>query len=307
MPPKAFISYAWESDEVRSWVRDLATRFRGDGVDVTLDQWHLAPGDQLPQFMEDAVRTNDFVLIVCTPTYRAKSDSRQGGVGYEGDIMTSEVMAERRHRKFIPVLRLGEWAESAPSWLRGKVFVDVRDGAYERGYADLLATILGKRQQAPPVVARRPSGGSQRTDAQARVEADEPIRIVGVIVDEVTQPTLDGSPGSGLYRVPFRLSRTPSVEWSRLFVEAWNYPPRFTSMHRPGIARVVGDKVLLDGTTMDEVRNYHRDTLVLAVEQANANLLRLEERRRLEEEQAQRKREEHEAQVQKMASEINFE
>lgn len=307
MPPKAFISYAWESDEVQSWVRNLATRLRGDGVDVTLDQWHLAPGDQLPQFMEEAVRTNDFVLIACTPTYRAKSDARKGGVGYEGDIMTAEVMADRRHRKFIPMLRLGEWNDSAPSWLRGKYFVDMRHGASETGYADLLATILGTRQQAPPVVVRSQSAGSQRAVSPTPTEADLPMRIVGVVVDEVTQPTLDGSPGSELYKVPFRLSRTPSVEWSRLFVEAWNHPPRWTSMHRPGIARVVGDKVLLDGTTMDEVRSYHRDTLVLAVGEANAGLLRLEERRRLEEVQAQRKRDEHEAQVQKLASDITFE
>jgi hypothetical protein len=256
--------------------------------------------------MEEAVRTNDFVLIVCTPTYKAKSDSRQGGVGYEGDIMTAEVMADRQHRKFIPLLRIGEWAESAPSWLRGKYFVDMRSGAAETGYSDLLATILGTRQQAPPVVVQKRPDGSQRTAPSQPANADEPMRIVGVIVDEVTQPTLDGSPGSGLYRVPFRLSRAPSVEWSRLFVEAWNRPPRWTSMHRPGIARVVGDKVLLDGTTMDEVRRYHRDTLVLAVEQANAGLRRLEERRKLAQEQEQRKREEHEAQVQKLANEITF-
>lgn len=306
MPPKAFISYAWESDELRAWVRDLATRFRGDGVDVTLDQWHLAPGDQLPQFMEDAVRTNDFVLIVCTPIYRAKSDARQGGVGYEGDIMTAEVMADRQNRKFIPVLVAGEWLESAPSWLRGKVFVDVRGDAFERGYADLLTTLHGNRQKPPPVVARRQSSGPKHVDVPPPPAEDEPMRIVGIILDEVTQPRLDGSPGSGLYRVPFRLSRAASHEWASLFVDAWNRPPRFTSMHRPGIARVVGDKVVLDGTTMDEVRKYHRDTLVLAVEQANKSLQRLEDRRRAEEEQAKRKREEHEAQVKRLASDINF-
>src|SRR5690606_26999864 len=137
--------------------------------------------------------------------------------------------------------------------LRGKFFVDMRQDAVETGYADLLATILGRRQQAPPVGVGRQSSGGQQIVSRPPIDPDEPIRIVGVIVDEVTEPTLDGSPGSGLYRVPFRLSRTPSVEWSRLFVETWNHPPRWTSMHRPGIARVVGDKVILDGTTMDEV------------------------------------------------------
>ena len=40
-------------------------------------------------------------------------------------------------------------------------------------------------------------------------------------------------------------------------------------MHRPGIAIVVADKVILDGTTIEEVKNYHRETLLLCVTEAN--------------------------------------
>jgi hypothetical protein len=35
-------------------------------------------------------------------------------------------------------------------------------------------------------------------------------------------------------------------------------------MHRPGIAILTGDKVYLNGTTVEEVQKYHRDTLKLA-------------------------------------------
>ena len=70
--------------------------------------------------MEKEIAKNDYVLIVCTPNYRLKSDERLGGVGYEGDIMTAEVLTKGNHRKFIPVLALGTWVESAPSWLKGK-------------------------------------------------------------------------------------------------------------------------------------------------------------------------------------------
>lgn len=116
----AFMSYSWDDEGHKVWVRDLATRVRGCGIDLKLDQWHLVPGDQLPQFMESAVRESDFVLIVCTPRYKLRSDQRTGGVGYEGDIMTAEVMTTRNQRKFIPILRRGKWAEAAPSWLAGK-------------------------------------------------------------------------------------------------------------------------------------------------------------------------------------------
>src|SRR5713101_3784811 len=100
--PTAFVSYSWDSDEHRDWVLEFATRLRGDGVETVLDQWHLVPGDQLPAFMEKAVRESDYVLIVCTPRYRGRSERRVGGVGYEGDIITGQVLATRNQRKFSP-------------------------------------------------------------------------------------------------------------------------------------------------------------------------------------------------------------
>ena len=99
--------------------------------------------------------------------------------------------------------------------------------------------------------------------------SDEPITVEGIIVEDVTEPRNDGTPGSALYAVPFRLSDTPTTAWARLFVDSWNLPPRFTSMHRPGIARVEGDRIILDGTTIEEVERYHFDTLKLAVAEAN--------------------------------------
>ena len=118
--PKAFVAYSWDDDRHKRWVANLATKLRDDGVETILDQWHTVPGDQLPEFMEREIRENDYVLIICTPDYRLKSDARKGGVGYEGDIMTAEVHTQRNHRKFIPVLARGSWEDASPSWLKGK-------------------------------------------------------------------------------------------------------------------------------------------------------------------------------------------
>jgi hypothetical protein len=148
----AFVSYSWDSDEHRNWVLALATRLRGDGVETVLDQWHLVPGDQLPAFMEKAVRESDYVLIVCTPRYKDRSERRIGGVGYEGDIITGEVLTTRNERKFIPILRTGDWVKAAPTWLSGKYHIDLRSEPYgERQYEDLLTTLLGTRPAAPPI------------------------------------------------------------------------------------------------------------------------------------------------------------
>lgn len=150
-PPKVFISYAWE-DDLKTWVLDFATRLRSDGINAILDQWETVPGDQLTQFMEKSVRESDYVVFVCTPTYKRKSDRRRGGVGYEGSIITGEVFQKNNHRKFIPVLRKGKWVSAAPSWATSKLFIDFRGEPYsEASYQHLLDTLVGKSPTAPPL------------------------------------------------------------------------------------------------------------------------------------------------------------
>ncbi len=96
--PRAFMSYSWDEESHKAWVKSLSARLRGNGVDLTLDRWAVEPGDQLPRFMETSVRENDFVVIICTPNYKWRSDNRHGGAGYEGDIMTGEVFAGKDQR-----------------------------------------------------------------------------------------------------------------------------------------------------------------------------------------------------------------
>jgi hypothetical protein len=158
-PAKVFISYSWDDDDHREWVRKFAIRLREDGIETILDRWHAVPGEQIPEFMERAVRESDFVLCICTPKYKDKSDQRGGGVGYEGDVMTGEVFINRNQRKFIPILCKGEWKHSAPSWLGGKYFIDLSSDPYsEKNYNDLLATLRGEREEAPPL------GGGEKKD-----------------------------------------------------------------------------------------------------------------------------------------------
>jgi hypothetical protein len=171
--PKAFISYSWDDDAHKEWVKQLATRLRADGVDVTLDRWHAAPGDQIPAFMERAVRENDFVIAVCTPRFQERSDGRGGGVGYEGDIMTAYAFTGGDKRKFIPVLRRGSWIEAAPTWLLGRAKIDLSGDPYsDSEYEELLRTLHGAREEAPPIGHRPNFGdkkGSQASPAPAPV------------------------------------------------------------------------------------------------------------------------------------------
>ena len=311
--PKISVSYAWEDEAHMQWVGEFAARLRGDGIDVSLDQWMVGLGKALPEFMEKLVRENERVLVICTPTYKAKSDGRIGGVGYEGDLMTGEILAHSKREKFIPVLRAGDWTESIPSWLSGKSGVDLRGEEYsESEYHKLVNELHGHTPQAPPLgpaPARRMTGGGHRTRAVPAPQPQEtsgPIKIIGVVEEEVTSPRNDGTRGSALYSVPFRLSRRPSNYWAERFVENWNHPPQFTTVHRPGIARVHDDRIILDGTTMDEVERYHARTLKLALEKTNEEATAEEERERLLAEQQRKREQDHRNSVGELSKRLKF-
>jgi hypothetical protein len=122
-----------------------------------------------------------------------------------------------------------------------------------------------------------------------------------VIIEEITEPRNDGTPGSALYSIPFALSSTPPSEWARLFAQNWDHPPRFTTMHRPGIATIQGATVVLDGTTIEEVERYHRDTLQSAIAETNRQYR--EGRSRGGEQSARKK---HRIRVEEVSKRIKF-
>lgn len=303
--PKVFISYSWEDESHKLWVKELADKLLADGIDATVDQYDLSLGDRLPQFMGQSISGADYVLIICTPTYKEKSDARKGGVGYEGHIISAELLSCGNERKFIPVIRKGTIAQSLPKCLSGKLGLDLTEGShYETGYRDLVTTIYGAQRKPP--LGNIPSRVNTNIVKSVSVNEDEPIKILGIIADEVTVPKMDGTRGSALYKIPFRLSKTPSRLWAQLFLATWQSPPTWSTMHRFGIASVYGDKVILDGTTIEEVRDYHRDTLLLCVEEANkkeAAILQ-EEKERQSREKA--RKDQHYHNVNSVIGEIKF-
>lgn len=305
--PKAFISYAWESDELKQWVKHLATILREKGIDAKIDQWEVVPGDQIPHFMENSVRDNDYVLIICSPTYKTKSEKRLGGVGYEGDIIAAEILQKSNHRKFIPILYVGTVLTSIPSGLQGKYYIDLSNQYhFDKNFEDLLATLLNKRESAPPLGSMLVNGPAPAADTDTENKEDEPIRIKGILADEVSLPLNDGSKGSALYKIPFELNKTPTYEWVQAFIHAWNRPPEFTMRHRPGIASVTGDKIILDGTTIEEVEQVHKKTLKLALEVANTTYKEIQASKRQSEDKTRMQADAHKKNIEDKSRQINF-
>jgi hypothetical protein len=80
----------------------------------------------------------------------------------------------------------------------------------------------------------------------------------------------------------------------------------FTNIHRPGIASVQDDKVILNGTTVEEVKRYHRATLIQAVQEANQRFQEFEARRRAHEQRERERIEAHKKSAADAANRLKF-
>jgi len=181
--PTAFLSYSWDSKLHKKWVRELAERLSADGVKPILDQWELEPGSDLPLFMEQSIQNSDFVLIVCTPRYKERSDKRKGGVGFEESILTSQNLFGIAPGKFVPILRAEDPAAAKPPWLLGKVHVDLRGDPYQQEEYDILLDKIHRTGPKPPPVKPRrphtPPTGQPRLTREADTRASVPTPAHG--------------------------------------------------------------------------------------------------------------------------------
>lgn len=134
---KVFISSSWDNPEQARQVSRLAESLRNSGVDTLFDQQDIKPGDSLPEFMEKAIRSSDFVLVVVTSRYAQKLKEREGGVGYESTILEGEVL-----RKTIPIILHSEDVKYMPEALRGKVYINLsKESESDESLKQLIATL----------------------------------------------------------------------------------------------------------------------------------------------------------------------
>jgi hypothetical protein len=156
-PPKCFISYSWDSECHRAWVRKLAEGLRAYHVDAILDQWGVQPGTDLAHFMESAGRT-DFVIVVCTPDYARKANEGEASVGYEKRIITAKLRKlHPEDRAIIPVLRTGG-TNAIPTFLTDLAFVDfTSDSEFDKRLQELARAIFRKPECVPPPLGPMPT------------------------------------------------------------------------------------------------------------------------------------------------------
>lgn len=159
--PSVFVSYAWTNASHQAWVVDLATRLRGDGVNVILDVWELKPGHDKYKFMERTVAdpSVEKVLLICNESYSAKANERSGGVGDETQIISPELYASTTNEKFIPVIaeRDADGEPHLPAYLKARIYVDLSsEQVYFEGYEKLLRLLHGAPAFPKPALGEKP-------------------------------------------------------------------------------------------------------------------------------------------------------
>src|SRR5665213_1107290 len=161
MTPRAFISYSHDSPEHKSWVLKLGSDLRAIGVDVVLDQWDLAPGQDVSLFMQRGISEADRVVMVCSSDYVSKSEKGLGGVGYERLIVTAEVVQSIDTRKFIPILRGSDADRKLPVFLGPRMYVDFEnDSDYDAKLVELAREIHGAPAASKPALGPNPFSGT---------------------------------------------------------------------------------------------------------------------------------------------------
>lgn len=190
--PKAFLSYAWTSDEHISRVLALAERLTQDGVEVVVDQWDLQPGHDAFAFMEKMVTDPSVtkVIMVSNKAYSDKADSRTGGAGTEAQIISPALYGATDQDKFALVaFELDEQGKPfVPTFYKSRIYINLADDvAYESEYDRLLRWAWGKPLHVRPQLGEIPqhlsdSGAAKsqsRSSFLRAMDAMRPGRIDG--------------------------------------------------------------------------------------------------------------------------------
>ena len=191
MPSKVFISYAHEGPKHEEWVEALAVDLRKNGIDASLDIWDLPAGQDISSFIESQIRDSDYVVLVCTPEYARRSNCPVGGVGYEKNIISAEMLqAHDLTPKFVPIISEGTPDNALPTYIGSKFAIDFSDASrYLHALNELLRTIYSEPHPRKPPLGKSPSWLRPLPHSIASV--GEPLGEHSAIAYESNTPDVD--------------------------------------------------------------------------------------------------------------------
>jgi hypothetical protein len=172
------ISYSHDSEEHKQWVSKLASKLKLSGIRVILDQTHLNAGDYLTAFMEEYIEKVDYVLIVCTDNYNQRAKERKGGVGYEINLISAEILDNPRTNKFIPIVRNVTSSKKTPACLNGKLYCDFSENQeFSEQFDALLKKIKGEINEYQPISSKNEGWSANINNEKVIFKQGEPVSV----------------------------------------------------------------------------------------------------------------------------------
>ncbi|WP_179995413.1 TIR domain-containing protein [Acinetobacter sp. YH16053] len=156
-----FISYSWDNEDHRLWVKKLADALEEKfNFHVIWDGYDLDSFIDKNLYMEQSVVDCDYMLVVATGNYKLKSSSRKGGVGIETSIAVSQhwkQMEQNGKTKIIPILKE---KDAIPIYLENHLYIDfTNENEFDKNFNELLKTINGDalfKRPAKKKINRKP-------------------------------------------------------------------------------------------------------------------------------------------------------
>ena len=158
--PKVFLSYARTNSEYADSIVEFASTLRDDGIDASVDEWDLRPGNDIYHFMESKIKSEaDFVLLMINDEFTKKANDRKGGVGAETQMISKELYENVEQRRIIPIIWRcdGEGDVKLPTIVESRYYIDLSsDEKFGENYEFLLRTLFDKPKNPKNEIGKMP-------------------------------------------------------------------------------------------------------------------------------------------------------
>lgn len=158
--PKVFLSYARTNLEYVESIVEFASTLRADGIDASLDEWDLKPGNDIYHFMESKIKSEaDFVLLMINDEFTEKANKRTAGAGAEVQMLAKELYENVEQGRIIPIIwkRDGDGEIKLPNIVESRYYIDLSsDDKFGENYELLLRTLFNKPKNPKTEVGKMP-------------------------------------------------------------------------------------------------------------------------------------------------------
>lgn len=211
---KVFVSYSWDGQEHREWVKKLVDSLEEiEEITTVWDGYDLDSLIDKNFFMENATHDADFVVAITTCPYKAKADERKGGVGIETFLMSAVHWTGMLKDKRSKIIAVQRELNSTPRYLEGHFHLDfTQDAQFPAKFEELVRLLQGKAMFERPKKRRSLTGGQEASYDFTRVE--ELIQVTHPNRRAIVNSE-QGTDFSGANRVKFELweTKSPAVSY----------------------------------------------------------------------------------------------